>query len=138
MTVHARTIRSPATCQDVLDAPAGMAGELIRGALYLQPRPRPRHVRATSALTAKIGGPFDDDSDGHGGWIILIEPAPHLGDEVLAPGIAGWRRERLSALAEDVGILTAPACVCEAPLPSTPIHNLKEKRAIQVMSRVLV
>ena len=130
MTVHARTIRSPATYQDVLDAPAGMVAELIRGALHLQPRPRPRHARATSALTAKIGGPFDYDSDGPGGWIILIEPELHLGHEVLVPDIAGWRRERLSALPDDVGIRMAPDWVCEVLLPSTRTYDLTEKRAI--------
>ncbi len=35
-------IRSPATYQDVLDAPANMVAELVNGALHLHPRPAAR------------------------------------------------------------------------------------------------
>jgi Uma2 family endonuclease len=130
MTIHAPTIKRPATYQDVIDAPAGMVAELIRGALHLQPRPRPTHSRATAALGARIGGPFDYGDDGPGGWVILIEPELHLGGEVLVPDLAGWRRERLAVFPEDVGVATPPDWVCEVLSPSTRAYDLTAKRDI--------
>jgi Uma2 family endonuclease len=124
------TIKRPATYQDVLDAPEGMVAELIRGALSLQPRPRPRHSRASSALGVKIGGPFDLDDSGPGGWLILDEPELHLGSDVLVPDLAGWRRERLPTLPDEVGIAVAPDWVCEVLSPSTRTYDLTEKRDI--------
>ena len=130
MNVHSPTIRRPATYQDVLDAPPGMVAELIRGALHLQPRPRPKHSRAASALGVKLGGPFDLDSGGPGGWIILDEPELHLGAEVVVPDLAGWWRERLPTLPDEVGIAVAPDWVCEVLSPTTRTYDLTEKRDV--------
>jgi Uma2 family endonuclease len=130
MNVQTATIRRPATYQDVLDAPPGMVAELIRGALHLQPRPRPKHSRAIKSLSVKIGGPFDVDQDGPGGWEILIEPELHLGAEVVVPDLAGWRRERLPTLPDEVGIAVAPDWVCEVLSPSTRTYDLTEKREV--------
>ena len=130
MNVQNPAIKSPATYQDVLDAPANMVAELIRGTLHLQPRPRPKHSRAMTVLGSTIGGPFDFDDSGPGGWFILIEPELHLGDDVLVPDIAGWRRERLPSLPDEVGITVAPDWVCEVLSPSTRTYDLTEKRDI--------
>ena len=92
MNQHAPTVRSPATYQDVLDAPENMVAELIEGALHLRPRPAPRHARASSSLGVRIGGPFDSGPNGPGGWWILDEPELHFADDVLVPDLAGWRR----------------------------------------------
>ena len=35
---------------------------------------------------------------GPGGWYILDEPELHLGEEILVPDLAGWRRERMPRL----------------------------------------
>jgi Uma2 family endonuclease len=130
MNLQTMTIRRPATYQDVLDAPPGMVAELIRGALHLQPRPRPKHSRAASALGVKLGGPFDVDDGGPGGWMILDEPELHLGDDVVVPDLAGWRRERLPRLPDEVGITVAPDWICEVLSPSTRTYDLTEKRDI--------
>ena len=45
---HASTHR--ATYQNVLDAPARLATEIIDGTLHTQPHPALRHARATSRL----------------------------------------------------------------------------------------
>ena len=130
MTVQTRVIRRPATYQDVLDAPPTMVAEIIRGALHLQPRPRPKHVRARSVLGARIGGPFDYDDGGPGGWIILDEPELHLGPEVVVPDLAGWRRERMPTLPQTAWFETAPDWVCEVLSPGTRAYDLTEKRDI--------
>jgi Uma2 family endonuclease len=53
-----------------------------------------------------------------------------LGDEVLVPDLAGWRRERLPSLPDEVGIAVSPDWVCEVLSPSTRTYDLTEKRDI--------
>lgn len=127
---HPAPVARPATYQDVLDAPEHMVAELIRGALHLQPRPASRHARAASMLGVKLGGPFDADPDGPGGWWILVEPELHLGDDVLVPDIAGWRRERMPAFPDVAGFTLAPDWVCEVLSPGTRRTDLTAKRDI--------
>jgi hypothetical protein len=59
--------------------------EIVDGVLHTHPRPAMPHARASSGLEVKIGGPFDYDSDGPGGWWIVFEPELHLGDDILVP-----------------------------------------------------
>jgi Uma2 family endonuclease len=100
--------------------PPNVVGEIVGGELYASPRPRPRHARATVRLSTALG-PFDLDpgEEGPGGWVLLGEPELHLGGEVLVPDLAGWRRERMPELPEEVGITLAPDWVCEVLSPST-------------------
>lgn len=130
MTVQTGMIRRPATYQDVLDAPPNMVAELIGGALHLQPRLRPRHVRAGSVLVGQIGGLFDYGNDGTCGWIILVEPELHLGAEVMVPDLAGWLRERMPALPEAAWFEIAPEWFCEVLSPGTRTYDVTEKREI--------
>ena len=78
-----------ATYQDVLDAPAHRVAEFIDGTLYTHPRPAAPHARASSSLGLKIGGPFDYDAGGPGGWWIIDEPELHLGEEIVVPDHRG-------------------------------------------------
>jgi Uma2 family endonuclease len=130
MNLQTPTIKRPATYQDVLDAPAGMVAELIRGTLTLQPRPRPRHSFAITALGGEIQPAFGRGRDGPGGWVLLIEAELHLGDNVIVPDLAAWRRERLPTLPDEVGITVAPDWVCEVLSPSTRTYDLTEKRDV--------
>ena len=130
MNSPAPVTRRPASYQDVLDAPPHMVAELVRGALSLQPRPRPKHARASSTLGMDIGGPFDRGRDGPGGWWILDEPELHLGENVVVPDLAGWRRERMPKLPEEAFFTLAPDWVCEVLSPSTRALDLVDKRAI--------
>ena len=119
-----------ATYQDILDAPPTMVAEIIRGTLHLQPRPVPRHARASSALGMELGSPFDRGRGGPGGWWILDEPELHLGADVLVPDVAGWRRERMPKLPEAAWFDLAPDWVCEVLSPSTRRLDLTDKRDI--------
>jgi len=113
-------IQSPATYQDVLDAPPNMVAELVSGALHLQPRPAFRHGVAGSRLGTKINSQFDlGDGDGPGGWWIVFEPELHFGDDVLVPDLAGWQRERMPEAPDTAAIELAPDWVCEVLSPST-------------------
>lgn len=130
MNIRSTAIKQPATYADLCAAPPDRVAELVRGALHVQPRPRPRHARAMTSLGDELVSPFDKGRGGPGGWWILIEPELHLGDDVLVPDLAAWRRERLPTLPEDTGIAVAPDWVCEVLSPSTRTYDLTDKRAI--------
>jgi Uma2 family endonuclease len=130
MNRQAPTVRQPATYQDVLDAPPNMVAELIRGALHLQPRPASPHARASSVLGGRIGGPFDWNDGGPGGWWIIDEPELHFGPDVLVPDLAGWRRERMPSYPDVPFFELAPDWVCEVLSSSTRRVDVIDKRAI--------
>ena len=119
-----------ATYQDVLDAPAHVVAEILDGTLYTHPRPAMPHARATSVLDRKVGGPFDDDPAGPGGWWIIHEPELHFGQEIVVPDLAGWRRERMPDYPDTAYVTLAPDWVCEVLSPSTRKVDLLEKRPL--------
>ena len=119
-----------ATYQDVLDAPAHRVAEIVDGTLYTHPRPAAPHARASSSLGVKIGGPFDYDAGGPGGWWIIFEPELHLGEDIVVPDLAGWRRERMPDYPDTAYFTLAPGWVCEVLSASTRKVDLHEKRPI--------
>lgn len=106
--------RRRATYQDVLDAPSNVVAEILDGTLHLNPRPATPHAAATSALGEELGPPFKRGRGGPGGWLIVDEPDLHLGDDILVPDLAGWRRARLAKLPDAPFVTIAPDWVCEA------------------------
>lgn len=122
--------RRPATYQDILDLPEHLVGEIIDGELYTQPRPAPRHARASSSLGGKLTGPFDEGTDGPGGWWILDEPELHLGPHIQVPDIAGWRRERMPRLPDTAWFDLAPDWVCEVLSAGTAAKDRGKKMPV--------
>ena len=116
--------------QDVLNAPAHMVAEVIDGVLHTHPRPAMPHARARSSLGAKIGGPFDYDSGGPGGWWILFEPELHLAQDIIVPDLTGWRRERMPDFPDTAYATLAPDWACEVLSPGTRRLDLHEKRPV--------
>ena len=127
---------APATYQDILDAPEHLVAELIGGMLHTHPRPAPRHASAGAGLMRKLGPAFHDGSGGPGGWRIFYEPELHLDEEVLVPDLAGWRRERMTALPETAYFALAPDWICEILSPSTRSVDLVHKRPIYAATRI--
>lgn len=119
MTEQTVVVARRATCRDVLDAPEPMVAEIIGGALHLHPRPRSRHARVAFVPGRLVGGPFHYDPADPGGWRVLDEPELHLGDDVLVPDIAVWRRERMPALEDVAHFEAASDWVCEVLSPAT-------------------
>ena len=76
-----------------------------------------------SVFLALIGG-----GRGPGGWWIIAEPELHLGDNVLVPDLAGWRRTRLPVYPRSHAVSVAPDWVCEILSPSTRRMDLQWKR----------
>lgn len=106
-----------------------LLGEILSGQLYTQPRPTGRHARAMVALDRRIGGPYDDGTNGPGGWWILVEPEVHFqrDTEVAVPDLAGWQRSRMPSLPEDHRFSVVPDWICEILSPSTA-HKDREKK----------
>ena len=125
-----------ATYQDVLDAPPDKVAEVVDGALYIFHRPAVPHARASSVLGGIINPTFDLGRGGPGGWWILDEPELHLGEDIVVPDIAGWRRERMPALPDAAYFTLAPDWVCEVLSPSTRKLDLGGKSAVYARAGV--
>lgn len=108
-----------ATYADVQNAPPNQVAELIDGQLHLQPRPAARHAWSATSIVGQVEGPFKRGTGGPGGWIILIEPELHLGDNVLVPDLAGWRRSTMAELPDVAHFTQRPDWVAEVLSPST-------------------
>ncbi|MCY4289867.1 MAG: Uma2 family endonuclease [Aestuariivita sp.] len=120
----------PATYEDVLDAPPNQVAEVLAGTLYTQPRPASRHALASSGILAKINPPFNYGDGGPGGWWIIFEPELHLGEDIVVPDLAGWRRTTMPSYPDAAYFEIAPDWVCEVVSPSTRRIDQNEKRAI--------
>jgi Uma2 family endonuclease len=108
-----------ASYEDLLAVPRNLVAEILDGQIHTHPRPASRHARASSVLGGRIGGPFDFGAGGPGGWWIIDEPELHLGSQVMAPDLAGWRRERMPDYPDAPWFGLSPDWVCEILSPST-------------------
>ncbi|MCY4286217.1 MAG: Uma2 family endonuclease [Thiotrichales bacterium] len=122
--------RSRATYQDVLDAPPHRVAQILDGVLHTHPRPAMPHAHASSSLGMTLGPPFHHGSDGPGGWWIVDEPELHLGDDIVVPDLAGWRRERMPNFPDTAYVTLAPDWVCEVLSASTRKLDVHDKRLI--------
>ncbi len=130
------TAKRNARYDDILALPENLVGELLHGRLHTHPRPAPKHANAYSVLGGNIGGAYHWGKGGPGGWWILDEPEFHLGPDVLAPDLAGWRRERLPALPDSAWFELAPDWVCEILSPSTARVDRVVKLPIYARERI--
>jgi len=122
-----------ATYDDVLAAPEHQVAEILGGELFLSPRPASPHALASSVLGSELTGAFHrppGDPAGPGGWWIVDEPELHLGDDVVVPDIAGWRRERMARVPNAAWFELAPDWLCETLSPSTVRIDRGRKLAI--------
>ena len=125
--------RRRATYDDLLQVPDHLVAEIVDGDLYTSPRPSIAHAIATSRLNSDLGDPFDRGRGGPGGWWLLSEPELHLGEDIVVPDLAGWRRARLPELPRDPFLGIAPDWVCETISPST--ERLDRGRKLSVYAR---
>jgi Uma2 family endonuclease len=119
-----------ATYADIEALPPHVVGEILFGSLVTHPRPSPTHSKAQATLGRRLGGPFEDGTDGPGGWVFLMEPELHLGGNVVVPDLGGWRRERLTPWPDGAYISVPPDWICEILSPATERHDRNEKRDI--------
>jgi Uma2 family endonuclease len=129
-------IRRRATYADVVAAPRHLVAEIIDGDLRLSPRPAGPHTLVATLLGSELGPPFHRGRGGPGGWLILGEPELHLGEDILVPDLAGWRRERMSMVADVAFFEIAPDWVCEVLSPSTEQTDRAQKLALYASTAV--
>jgi Uma2 family endonuclease len=114
-----KPVKKGATYADLYDVPDNFVAEMFDGDLYVSPRPAIPHAHAASVLIGELSGPFHRGRNGPGGWVILLEPELHFGNDVLVPDLAAWRRERMPEAPADAYIRLAPDWICEVLSPST-------------------
>ena len=124
-----------ATYRDVLDAPAHQVAEIIDGELCLHPRAPPREALARYRLGVGLGHPFACGRSGPARhesqhWWLFHEPELRLGEELLVPDLAGWRRERLPELPATASFTLAPDWVCEVLSSERERLDLQSKRPL--------
>jgi Uma2 family endonuclease len=120
--------RRKALYEQYQSVPAHQCAEIIRGTLYVLPRPAPLHANAASVLGGELSGPFQRGRGGPGGWWILDEPELQLvGLEPIVPDLAGWRAERMPSLPETAYFTLVPDWVCEVISKSTEFIDRNKK-----------
>lgn len=105
--------KKPAAYDDIRALPETMVGELIGGELIASPLLSPAQSIVVGALLGELLKPFQCSIGGPGGWWIFRAVEVHLGDDVLVPDLAGWRRERLPRISDIPFVDLAPDWLCE-------------------------
>lgn len=133
----AEPARKVPTYADVLAAPPHMVAEILLGELHLSPRPSRRHGKVASALGMDLGSAFERGRGGPGGWVIFDEPELHLGDDVVVPDLAGWKRERFPVAEDEEAFFTTPPdWVCEVLSKSTARYDRTDKLTIYAREKI--
>jgi Uma2 family endonuclease len=128
--------RRKATYDDVLAAPEHQVAEILDGELFLSPRPASRHALASTSLGGQLFDPFHrppGDPARPGGWWIVFEPELHLGDDVVVPDVAGWRRGRMPRFPDAPWFDLPPDWLCETLSPSTA--RIDRGRKLRIYAR---
>jgi Uma2 family endonuclease len=126
--------RKSATYEDLLAVPDNQVAEILDGELFASPRPALRDSHAASGVGGDLIGQFHHSGgDRPGGWWILFEPELHLGEDVLVPDMAGWRRGRLAAIPDAPWLDIAPDWACEVISPST--ESIDRGRKLRIYAR---
>ncbi len=112
--------KEKATYEDLYKIPDNQTGEIIDGQLIVTPRPSRKHVICATALGAAVTAPYQfGQGNGPGGWIFAIEPEIGLGEQIMVPDLAGWRRGRFPIEEDHNWISAVPDWVCEILSPGT-------------------
>lgn len=122
---------SAATVADLLAIPAAQRfHEVVDGELQRKALPNLRHGMAQMGLGDAIAGPYGPRARdrGPGGWVFASETEIAFdSSQVYRPDVAGWRRERMLTLPDDVPLRIVPDWVCEILSPSNAQNDLVRK-----------
>ncbi len=125
-----------ATYADLEAVPPHLVAEIIDGRLVTHPRPSPRHSAAANALSGELTGPFQRGRGGPGGWVFFVEPEISIGEQLLVPDIAGWKRERLPTYPDTNYFTISPDWICEILSGSTETRDRTVKMRIYAEAEV--
>jgi Uma2 family endonuclease len=129
--VNDRDDRRPATIADLLAIPEDRRRhEILDGILVEKEAASGRHGGAQIRL-ARWVGPYDrGGGSSPGGWWFASEVEVALAtSQVVRPGVAGWRRERLLALPAEVPVRVRPDWICEVLSTNRRRDLVTKKRA---------
>lgn len=133
-------VKRRATYDDLCKVPDNMVAEIIDGELFATPRPAAPHTLAASmlgaALIERFGGSPEGRASAPGGWWILFEPELHLGQDVIVPDFAGWRRDRMPTVPDVAAFELPPDWACEVISPSTGTIDRGRKMRVYARERV--
>jgi Uma2 family endonuclease len=130
------TAEKVVTYEDLYSIPENSIGEIIDGELLVTPRPSPRHMNVVTALSEEIGPPYRRGRGGPGGWIFLSETEIRLGEDIVVPDLAGWRKERFPKELEYNWIAVPPDWICEVLSPGTFRHDKVKKMPLYALHGV--
>lgn len=118
-----------ATLEEALARPDWERVELIRGTLVEKAAPTREHAGAQLGLAVRLANPFQRKPGGRwpGGWWFLREVDIQLDEELFRPDIAGWRRDRNSALPPGRSLQVRPDWICEILSPSNETRDRVDK-----------
>ena len=121
-----------ATIADLLAIPEEhRRHEIIDGVLVEKEAASGRHGGAQVRIARRLG-PYDRRPGGRwpGGWWVATEVEIQFADtQVFRPDIAGWRRERMTALPSAVPITIRPDWIYEILSTNKRNHLITKKRA---------
>ena len=120
----------PATYEDLVALDEIFIAEIIGGELYGTRRLPPRHSRTSTALglTLDAAGSFQARSSSP--WWIFRAVEIHLGNDVVVPDWAAWRRHRFERFPAADYFSDAPDWVCEVLTPDTVALDRVKKLSI--------
>ncbi len=116
--------------------PETVTGQILAGELIATPRPATPHSFTASVVGSELLGPFQLGRSGPGGWWIVDEPELHLGDDILVPDLAGWRKETLPSIPSGPFISVAPDWVCEILSPGSLRYDRVTKPVIYAREKI--
>lgn len=115
---------------DLEAVPDHLVAEIIDGVVETHGPLPPVQSAAAFSLAAILGAHTSRRRDDPDAWIYMSKPELRFGPQVVAPDLAGWRRERMPTEPEDAFIETSPDWVCEILSPSTIRLDRGRKRRI--------
>jgi len=122
----------PKTIADWLALPDDARFELIDGELIEKAAPTIDHGVAQTLASGSIAAPFHrrlGGPGGPGGWWIATEVDIELEGRGYRPDIAGWRRDRASALPRERPVTLRPDWLCEIVIESNrAVDTVKKLR----------
>lgn len=126
-----------AAYEDLFHIPENMTGEIIAGELHVTPRPPRKHGLTATALGGALTPPYYfGTGGGPGGWVFIFEAEIGLGEDILVPDLAGWRKERFPEEEDHNWISVPPDWICEVLSPGTFRKDKVKKMPVYALHAV--
>ena len=122
--------KKKATHEDLRSVPENKTGEIIKGELVITSEPSWKPHLAATLLNDMLVPHHLDGEHGSGGWVFRLRPIIELGDSVLVPDLAGWKKERFPQEVVSDWISVVPDWVCEILSEDTVILDKTKKMPI--------